>query len=193
MSAHSVSTLIDYLGSFTKLSESLVKMLNVEARSSVIPKGQIYIRKGGYDKSLGFLCSGIMRIYDTDSEGQEWNKALLTYQTMLLGNPNFGQKSIHTIASISNCEILELPLNIFEEALVSYPELQVARAEIMIGIYNRKSERESDLLSLSAKDRFLKLKRELGEVIHEIPQYHIASYLGITPIQLSRIKSSLTG
>ncbi|MFK7951250.1 MAG: Crp/Fnr family transcriptional regulator, partial [Ekhidna sp.] len=155
-----------------------------------ISKGDAYSRKGSYDKKIGFLSSGIMRIYDIDSKGQEWNKVFLTYQTLLLGNPNLHQKGIHYIEAITDCEIVEIPISFLERALQQFPEVSKVREQVLARMYTMKSEKESDLLALSAKDHFLKLQERLGKTIDLIPQYHIASYLGITPVQLSRIKTT---
>ena len=48
-----------------------------------------------------------------------------------------------------------------------------------------------DLSSLDAKQRYLKLRKFIPEIDALIPQYHIASYLNITPVQLSRIRKDI--
>jgi hypothetical protein len=48
-----------------------------------------------------------------------------------------------------------------------------------------------DLTSLDAKSLYLKLKTENPEIEKSIPLYHIASYLNVTPVQLSRIRRDL--
>ncbi|MFK7951508.1 MAG: hypothetical protein AB8B73_01580, partial [Ekhidna sp.] len=76
-----ISNFLAYLSSFAPLSKTFVEELEKHAKSRSISKGDAYSRKGSYDKKIGFLSSGIMRIYDIDSKGQEWNKVFLTYQT----------------------------------------------------------------------------------------------------------------
>lgn len=191
LSSPHIANLLAYLNSFSPLSTTFTQELKEQASHKTIPKGQVYLRKGSYDKKLGFLSSGIMRIYDTDVNGQQWNKVLVTYQTLLLGNPNLHQKGIHYIDTITDCDVVELPISFLEYARQHFPEVSLVREKVLGKIYNMKSERESDLLALSAKDHFLKLQKRLGSTIDQIPQYHIASYLGITPIQLSRIKHSV--
>ena len=55
----------------------------------------------------------------------------------------------------------------------------------------RKSAREVSLLTIHPKDRYLQLLKEQPQWIHQIPLKHLASYLGITPETLSRIRSSI--
>lgn len=185
-----ITNFLAYLNSFSSLSPTFVEKLEEHASHKSIKKGQVYSRKESYDKKIGFLSSGIMRIYDIDTKGHEWNKVFLTYQTLLLGNPNLNQKGIHYIDAITDCEIVEMPLSFLEHALQQFPEVSKVRELVLARMYTMKSERESDLLALSAKDHFLKLRERLGKTIDLIPQYHVASYLGITPVQLSRIKQS---
>lgn len=182
------SNLLAYLDSFSPLSQSFIQELEAQASHKTIPKGQVYSKKGSYDKKIGFLSTGIMRIYDVDANGHQWSKVLVTYQTLLLGNPNLDQKGIHYIDTITDCNIVELPVSFLEYALAQYPEARKVREQVMIKIYSMKSERESDLLALDAKEHLLKLRKRLGKTLDSIPQYHVASYLGITPVQLSRIK-----
>lgn len=57
--------------------------------------------------------------------------------------------------------------------------------------FMRKSAREVSLLTIHPKDRYLQLLEEQPQWIHQIPLKHLASYLGITPETLSRIRSSI--
>ncbi len=52
-------------------------------------------------------------------------------------------------------------------------------------------KRISELSSLNATERYVKLKKEIPDIDNLIQQYHIASYLNITPVQLSRIRKEL--
>ncbi|MCC5941875.1 MAG: Crp/Fnr family transcriptional regulator [Balneolaceae bacterium] len=55
----------------------------------------------------------------------------------------------------------------------------------------RKSAREVSLLTIHPKDRYLQLLDEQPQWVHQIPLKHLASYMGITPETLSRIRSSI--
>ncbi len=182
---------LSYLNSFAEVSEELKSKIGERIQYRIIRKGEVYIKKGGYDKVIGFLSEGNMRIYEVDRQGQDWNKVLLTYQTILLGNTDFNKPSIHYIDAITECQIIELPVSAFKEMLINFSELREIQHKVLSKIYQMKSERESDLLLLNTKERYLKLVENLGNSLLNIPQYHIASYLGVTPIQLSRIKSSI--
>jgi len=186
-----VDNFISYLDSFQRCSADLKSKIRQNTSYKNLNEGEVFITKGGYDKVIGFLSEGIMRIYDVDKEGQEWNKSILNYQTILLGNAAPDQPAIHHIAAISSCHIITLPVSFVEAAMLHFNELRMIKDSILSRIYQMKSERESDLLLLTTKERYLKLKDHLGSDVKRIPQYHLASFLGVTPIQLSRIRGSL--
>ncbi len=58
-------------------------------------------------------------------------------------------------------------------------------------LYVKLDQRESELLLDDAATRYLKFLAEYPGLVHRVKQYHIASYLGITPESLSRIRAQL--
>lgn len=183
--------LIEYLNSFSKLSIPLVNKLNENLTIRNLKKGDTYITKNTYSKNMGFLGKGIMRIHDIDASGQEWNKVILSTPSLVIGNLNINEKSVHTLDAITPCELIEFPISFLEYALNNYPEAKDIKAKILIHLFEKKAKREYDFLSLNAKERYLKLIQEQSDIIDQLPKLHIARYLGITATQLSRISLSI--
>lgn len=187
---HRHHKLFDYLKSFVQLPDTYIKELGEQLTISSIKKNTIYIDKNVYSKKLGFLTKGVIRIYDIDESGHEWNKVFLSTPSFLIGNPNIEEKSIHYLETITPCEVIEFPIDFIKENLNKYPKLREVQTKILLHLFDKKSKREYDFLTLTAKERYLKCLKEYEHIIAEIPQFHIASYLGITPTQLSRINTS---
>jgi len=183
--------LIEYLNSFLPLPNPYINDLQKHLTVKRIAKGVIYFDKNSYSKKLGFLGEGIMRIYDIDESGQEWNKVFLSPPSLLLGNPNFEEKSNHFIETLTPCEVIEFPLDLIKDLLIKYPKTRELQTKILLHLFEKKSKREYDFLTLTAKERYLKYLKEYDPIIPQIPQFHIASYLGITTTQLSRINVSI--
>lgn len=59
-------------------------------------------------------------------------------------------------------------------------------------LYIQKQKQQIELLTLTAEERYQKILEEKPEILRRIPQMHIASYLGITPQSLSRIRKNLS-
>ncbi len=179
-----------YIESITKVNDQFWEKLSQISQTIILEKGEKYIKEGENIKNLGFLESGLIRIYHLDENGNEWNKAFLEQNSFLLGNVNYEEKTEVYFEALSNCKILKVPISFFEESLTLYPELTKVYQQQIGELFKRKSEREISFLQLTAKERYLKFKENYPHLLEIIPQYHIASYLGITPTQLSRIKLS---
>lgn len=184
------TTLFEYLNSFVKLPESYLDELKAHSTVNQIPKDTIYFDKDTYSNKMGFLLEGIMRIYDIDDVGNQWNKVFLSIPSLLLGNPNFEERSAHFVESLTTCLVIEFPISFIKKMLV-YPEMREIQTKILHHLFEKKSQREYDFLRLNAKERYLNFQKEYHHIIDQIPQFHIASYLGITTTQLSRINVSL--
>lgn len=182
--------LIEYIKSFVHLSDAYVKELEGQVTIKSIKKGITYIDKNAYSRKIGFLAKGVMRIYDIDESGNEWNKVFLSTPSFLIGNPDIEEKTIHYFETITSCEVVEFSIDFVKDSLNKNPELRELQTKVLLHLFEKKSKREYDFLTLTAKERYLKCLKEYEHDIDEIPQFHIASYLGITPTQLSRIKTS---
>ena len=185
------SRLFEYFNSLTELPIAYIEELKKNLWTKRIEKNTIYVDKNTYPKKIGFLSKGIIRIYDIDSSGQEWNKVILSPPSLLIGNPNFQEKSIHFLETITECEIIEFPISFLKLSLKKYPETKEIQTKILLHLFEKKSEREYDFLTLSAKERYIKFLETHSHIINQLPQFQIASYLGITPTQLSRINVSI--
>ncbi len=179
-----------YLSQFAKVDEKYWLSMEEKLANFFLPAGQWYSKEGDYTKTIGFLKKGVLRIYYLDEEGKEWNKAFLEAPQIVLANVNYQEKAHTNIAAITDCEIAQVPLDFYIDALKKYPNLSIIQTKLITNLLERKSQREIELLSLTTKERYLKFSLTFPHLLEVIPQYHLASYLGITPTQLSRIKLS---
>lgn len=185
-----INKLKQYFHSIAVLDDSFWIKLQDQLIEIELVAGEAYAKEGSYVKTMGFLHSGLIRIYYLDEGGKEWNKAFLESNAVLLGNIDYKKKANHYLEALTNCQILQVPISFFVEALEKYPAIHTIQYKLLAELFERKSQREVDLLRLTAKERYLKFKKNTPHLLQQIPQYHIASYLGITPTQLSRIKLS---
>ncbi len=142
---------------------------------------------------LYFPVSGIGRYYYLQPSGKEFNKSFIT--------PGGVYSSISSLLN-------ETPSNVYAQALtpticfsISYQSLKelaehdkhwnrlVMRLLELLAI--KKERREADFLLLDASERYQNFCREYESILDQVPNYHIASYLGITEVALSRIRKKL--
>ncbi|WP_164779542.1 Crp/Fnr family transcriptional regulator [Paenibacillus kobensis] len=159
-----------------------------------IRKQEHYVRAGEEADSVGFVASGLFRLYYSTKEGDEYNKSfcgqgdwIASYSSLLLREPSF-----FSIQALSDGELLTFRYRDYQTLYDRHPCWERLGRIIAERMFIQKEKRERELLLLPAEARYRLFSEQFGHVAEQIPQYHIASYLGITPVALSRIRRRLT-
>jgi len=153
-----------------------------------------FLRMGENSRSIGLITEGLFRIFHTDTEGNEYTKNFKTdgqficsMSALLLIAP-----SRLNIQSLEYSKVFCINYdNILQLADQSFSWQHILR-KIAENEYLEKEKRESDFLYYDSKDRYLNFIKENPDWDMRIQQRFIASYLGIAPETLSRIRSSRT-
>ena len=139
------------------------------------------------------LKSGIIRSFYKDEKGKENIRFLhngptvvASFYSLILNKP-----STITYDCLTDCTLLECDFKVFKRLAKNNVELSNLYNSILEKNYLDMENRIHDLTSLDATELYLKLKSESPEIEKLIPLYHIASYLNVTPVQLSRIRRDL--
>ena len=160
-----------------------------------LPKGAHLFDIGDKVKEFYFLIQGLARYYYISDNGKEFNKS-------------FAEKPGHLLSSISSVSMKEEvspfcveTLSEFTVLCISYEAFLALGAthkewnDLTLRMYERliikKERREADFLLLSAKERYLKFLSDYSMIESAVANYHIASYLGITEVALSRIRKEM--
>ena len=154
---------------------------------------EIILAKGKTEKHLSFIATGMVRFF-IPLEEQDLtfvfafeNNFVSAYDSFLVQTP-----SAYNIQALIDTVLWQ----------ISYVDLQEIYADTTVGntigrlasedLFLKKSARELSLLKDSAEERYLKLFAERPELIEKIPLKYIASYIGITPQALSRIRKRIS-
>ncbi len=170
-------------GCWTELNP-LIYIKNLE-------KKEHFSREGQQTKELGLVCSGILRVYYISDNGDEWNKHFFQANNFVAASVSPGNKSITNIQALEKTPIICIPYSDLIELSNKYSVINVFVQNLITAYLEQKQEREISLLSGVALDRYLCFKKTFPGLENRIKQYHVASYLGITPTQLSRLRKQL--
>lgn len=162
------------------------------AYSRKIGKEAYFSREGENAKGLGVVLTGVFRIYYLDENGNEWNKHFLQKKDFIASSVSPEKKSITNIQALTDAEIILLPLPQLLALSKKYNDLLVFFQKLTFSYLEQKQEREINLLSETAANKYIKFKNDFPELEDGIQHFHIASYLGITPTQLSRVRKKLS-
>lgn len=159
-----------------------------------VAKGEVLYPLAKVPTSFAFIHKGLMRAYVVDEEGNEFNKNFFAEgrfpgcMTALLKN----EPSLMVIEALETCEIVEINFTKFRQALFTNSDLMAYQIHYLESHWLLEKEpKEIGYLQFEAKQRYLEFINKYKVLLPRLAQYHIASYLGITPTQLSRIKKEL--
>lgn len=153
---------------------------------------ELFIRTGAITNKIGFLKKGIMRACVENTKGE-----MVTSYFYYLPNNNI--VSLHTsyttqtpsdycVEAITDCEILYFTRKDIDFCLKKYPKIEVLIRKIAEKQYMINSRRICDFQTKNAKELYDAFLSETGDLSSKIPQYMIASYLGMSQYTLSKIK-----
>jgi len=156
-----------------------------------LEKDEYFSRAGDYNKEFAFVLDGILRIFYLSENGQEHNKHFLVKNDFITASIKSDQKSITNIQVLAPTTLASLDYSSFVSLVKKYSQLSLFIQKLTERYLEKKQEREIQLLSQKTSDIYLVFLKNYPRLINDIPLYHIASYLGITPTQLSRIRGKI--
>jgi CRP-like cAMP-binding protein len=158
-----------------------------------LKKNAYFLRVGSIPDKMAYIVSGIFRVvYVTDS-GEEKILAFRGEGRMLSAFSAFLEQTPawYDIQALEDADLLWFSLEQYTAGLQQHPCWQIVNRKYVEMLFLEKERRESELLSDDAETRYKKFKERFPGVEQRIRQYHIAAYLGITPVALSRIRKKL--
>lgn len=182
--------LFNYFGQFEQLSADAVDAL--EAICSVVAKGKNQELQpiGHTCKTIYFVKQGAARIYYykesndiTESFAFE-NHLIVRVESLFTGQP-----SRKAIQAVEETEFIAIKAQPLFDLYGQFPQIERLFRKIFEKAHVETVQRLESLQFHSAKERYEALLREAPEVVLRIPVKHIASYLGITRVSLSRLRS----
>ncbi|MBH5319629.1 Crp/Fnr family transcriptional regulator [Paenibacillus sp. GSMTC-2017] len=158
-----------------------------------VAKGDYWVRAGDEVDSIALCVNGLFRLFYTTPDGKEFNKSFCKRHDFIAPYSSILQRvpSYFSIQALVDSEILVMRYEDFislYERNASWDRFGRIIAE---QLFIKKETRERELLLLTAEERYFNFLEQYGQLAAEIPQYHIASYLGITPVALSRIRKRI--
>ncbi len=160
-----------------------------------IQKKDIYIRAGNHCAEIGLLVTGAMRQYHLLPDGERTTFFFFEgdfacdYQSIITNQP-----ATITIEALEDCEVLYFHRDVLLRLYRLYPTYETFGRLIAESVYLCAMERLNTFILNSPEERYRHFlnSAESEQILTRIPQHYIASYLGITPVSLSRIRSRVS-
>lgn len=156
-------------------------------------KGAFLCRHGQVEQYLSLISEGACRGFYSNKEGEQVSVAFMfqndfvsAYYSFLTKRPSL--MAVQAVSPTTTISISRADVDMLCDKYKMAERVGRLNAE---RIYRRKEEREIALLTMSAKERYLDLMNRSPQLLQQVSLKHIASYLGIKPESLSRIRKQL--
>lgn len=167
----------------------------VKSRISVLrlKKGDYLIRENEVPDKIAFISSGIMRYFCTNSSGEEKTIVLRSEGRFISAYTSHleNKESKLSIQALEDSVILYISISYYEELLRTNSYWRLFAWKQAMDVIIEKERREMEILSYDAETKYLKFREEFPGMEDRINHYHIASYLGISNVTLSRVRKKL--
>ncbi len=166
--------------------------LNQRIQEKSVEKKEILTKEGEVESNIYFIQEGMFRLYielpekDVTVDFGFPNELICSYTSFITREP-----SVSNIQSLCSSKVLYISR---KDLMDVYSNTQTGEA---IGrvfteeFFLYKSKRELSFMKESPTERYLKMFEEQPQLIQDIPQIYLASYIGITPQALSRIRAKI--
>ncbi|HPG09953.1 MAG TPA: Crp/Fnr family transcriptional regulator [Chitinophagaceae bacterium] len=187
-----IEAIYDHLNQFSPITTEAWQDFMPLLEEKELPKNEMLVREGDRVRHCYLLTEGIVRVY-YNKEGNEYNKTFFvsgTFPTpitaLLTGEPcqlNF--------QALANCRLFRFSYAGFRELFEKHRCFESLMLKIMELQWIKKEQHDIHMVTNDAAANYAIFQKTYPGLEQLIPQYHIASYLGITPIQLSRIRAQM--
>lgn len=158
-----------------------------------VKKNEIILREGEISDSTFFVEKGLLRMYSIDKAGKEHviqfapENWIISDTTSQLLN----EKSRFYIEAIEESTVIITKEGFFENLSKVYPDVAEKNQRLMFNHIKNLQNRVNALISTTAEERYMDFLKKYPNLMLRAPQWMVASYLGITPESLSRVRKEL--
>lgn len=162
-------------------------------RHQSFEKDELLHRAGDTGAYVYFICNGLVRFYYITDEGKEHNKSFSS-EGEFAGAIQYSEQPepcrfyIQALEPTSALAISLAGLSSLYKSSLAWANLGRLYMETLVV---RKTDREASFLLDSAQSRYVTFIRSYPALVKRLPLYHVASYLGITDVALSRVRRRL--
>lgn len=156
-------------------------------------RGDHLLLPGNRVYELLFVTHGLLRFYYAGDDGTESNKAFIAEHTFAgpLAASMLDLPVVYGVQALEDTHLLVANYKAFVALFEEHPVFDRLGRCFAEQLLMRKELRMRSLLQQNAKERYLDFVKQHPDLIQRIPQYHIASYLGVTEVSLSRLRKSI--
>lgn len=182
-----------YLISNLRIDEGEISSIVERCTVKRVRKGQFLLRKNEICQHAFFVEQGLLRQYSVDDKGKEHIIAFAPERWFVTDRESsyFNKPSIYFIQAQEDSQVVMIDKDFVQMLSQKFPEFSEFNDKLLNNHIRHLQHRINLLLSAPAEDRYLQFVTMYPDILLRVPQTMVASYLGITPESLSRVRREL--
>ncbi len=159
-------------------------------KSRSLEAGDYFVRAGDQSTEMAFVNSGLLRFFYQTGDGKEFNKSFTTENQFAAAYSAFltQMPARFNIQALEQSQLLVASLQSIIDLFERHQCWEKLGRILAEQVYIKKETREAEFLLDDAETRYHNFQKYYPGLEDRLAQYHVASYLGITPVMLSRIR-----
>ncbi len=152
-----------------------------------------WFRAGDYCHDFAFITSGLLRLYYVNEEGKEVIEGFYERDRLLGPISAFVSDSPcpFYVQALEDTRLVTINHKQFTELSNRQPKLLKFQVELLQSLFLHNAKRDAKRILCNGEQRYQWFCREYPHLIDRVAQYHIASFLRMTPVNLSRLRKRL--
>ncbi|MDR6197723.1 Crp/Fnr family transcriptional regulator [Siphonobacter sp. SORGH_AS_0500] len=185
--------LITYLLQFGYLDVPQRELILSKARWKSVAKGAYFSEAGKISREIGYVTDGVFRVCYYDKMGDGFTRYFVYENRFVVDMNSFRDElpSAEYIEAVTDCQVLAFSKEDFTELSSVIPGWHDIFFKITSYVLENKLRYTSNMLVQDAQTRYLHFLEHYPGLSNRVPLSMLASYLGITPSSLSRIRKSI--
>ena len=188
-----IKPFFEYIKQFIELTPVEEDYILAKVKIKKYLKGQFVVKNGEVCRYENFVLSGCPKTFYIDNDGHEhvvmfaienwWTADLVSFITQTAADLN--------VQCIENSELVQIHHKDLQQLYLEIPKLERFFRIIIQKAFVAAQKRIVNNFSLPAMERYLQFREHYSQIEQRVPQYMIASYLGMTKEFLSKIRNQL--
>lgn len=189
-----MEALVRYLLQFGHLNAQQIDLIKANTQRVVLPKDEYFSEAGKTAKRLAFLQEGVMMICYYNHKGEEVVHHFVDENHFVVDLESFNHQtaSMIYVKAVIDCSLLTFTYKQWHELRSTIIGFDAIMEKITIKTLLDKVNTIRPMLSLDAKDRYQNFLKDYPNLVNRIPLVYVASFLGMTPSSLSRIRNKMS-
>lgn len=190
---NTISNINNYLSEILEIPKEEVAKCSNYYQAVKVAKNEFLLQEGEVCNQTYFVEKGLLRMYSIDRNGKEHIIQFAPENWLISDRSSlyFNEKSKYYIEAVEDSEVLLLKNDFFSTLSQLFPNTAENNDLLLQKHIRNLQNRVNSLLAETAEERYMNFIKMYPDILLRVPQWMVASYLGITPESLSRVRKEL--